>query len=404
MIGNGLALALPVLLSPLLSRIYEVTDFGQFTIYNAMIWIVTSFASGRYEYAILVTRSRGAAAHLYKLSILLLTAISALSMAALILFKGPLVQFLSIEGIGWVIYLVPFNIFLFALIMINQNSLNREQEYAVISFSKSARSVLSGAVQVLLGLTGWLGGGLMIGKFTGDLFTAGYLTVRLEAMRSYLSAALSFRRLKKLAAEYRRYPQINAFHALLNASSNNSVPILIGLFFSDQILGWFGLSFMVCMAPVQLIGKAVFQVYSRKVSLIFNRGESVYHYTIKTSLVLAKLAALPFLLLTVLGPEMFEIVFGDKWIAAGEYAQILAPYLFLVFILSPLTYLPLVFNEHRKALYFEILSSAFKVISIAVGGWYGNIHLGLLLFSGSGIIIHGITLAWIIGISRRTNS
>lgn len=401
MVGNGLALALPVLVSPLLTRIYDVGDFANFTIYTALVGFVSAFASGRYEYAILVARSQNAARHLYKLAILFLLMLTLIVATFVVGFNVQLLELMNVPNLGMLLYLVPVNIFLFTLIRINHNGLNREKAYSVISFSKSIRSFMVGGVQLLLGFTGWIAGGLIIGKLAGDLLTAGYLSKKLDTLHHYLREKTSFKRMGYLARKHKRYPQINSFHALLNALSNNSIPILIGLFFTEETVGLFGLSFMVCMMPVQLIGTAVYQVFSQKVSAIYNDKGDVLAYTRKTLLTLAKVAVVPFLLLTLFAPQLFAFIFGSEWVASGEYTQILAPYLFVVFLLSPLTYLPLVYNEHKKALYFEMLSSTFKLLSILIGAQYGGIYTALLLFSVTGILIHLATLWWLIGIPKK---
>ncbi|MFN1835812.1 lipopolysaccharide biosynthesis protein [Balneola sp. MJW-20] len=404
MIGNGLALSIPVLISPVLTRIYSVDDFAYYTVFAAMVGFISAFASGRYEYAILIAKSRNAAIQLFKLSVLVLVILSLILMIVLVVFREAITEVFGISGIGLLVYLVPVNIIIFSLIRISGNGLNREKDYSSISTGKSVKAITTGGGQLLIGFTGWLPGGLILGKIAGDLLSAAYLTIKLDKAFHYIRNKFLVKRTAFLAQKHKRYPQINAFHALLNASSNNAIPLIIGALFSQEIVGWFGLSFMICMAPVQLLGTAAYQVYSQKISVLFNSGESLNAYTLKTIKTLGKIAVIPFSLLLAFGPKLFSLILGEEWYASGEYAQILAPYLFVGFLLSPLTYLPLVFNEHKKALYFEILSTSFKILSILGGAYLGSIYTALLLFSGSGIIIHLVTLAWILNLTRRSSS
>src|SRR5690606_30373636 len=124
-----------------------------------------------------------------------------------------------------------------------------------------------------------------------------------------------------------------------------------GYFFGEEIVGYYGLSYMVCIAPVQLIGNAFYQIFSQKISVMFNDNLSIRAYTKQTIFRLFALAIIPFSALTFFGSEIFQFIFGEEWLVSGEFVQLLAPYLFLVFLISPLIYIPLLYNEHKKSFY-----------------------------------------------------
>lgn len=52
MTGTGLAQAIPVAISPILTRLYSPEDFGVFALYLATVSIVSVLVTGRYELAI----------------------------------------------------------------------------------------------------------------------------------------------------------------------------------------------------------------------------------------------------------------------------------------------------------------------------------------------------------------
>lgn len=400
-IGNGLALSIPVLVSPFLSRIYNVEDFGLYTVYIAVVSIITSFSTGRYDYAILVAKTKKNAYHLFLIAVFILSGVAGLTLLMLWLFKEPFLASLSVSRMGNLAYLIPVNIFLFALYRISQNGLNREREYNAISASKSGRSFIVGGLQLSFGWMGYLGSGLIISKIIGDLVVSSLLSSRLYRLYRKIKPAFSRKTAGYLLSKYKKFPKINTLHAFINALSLNSIPLLIGFYFGEKIVGFYGLSYMVCVAPVQLVGTAVYQVFSQKISVLFNEGQSFYGYTKKTLKTLFLISVVPFTVLFFFGPEIFQFVFGEKWIISGEYVQILAPYLFLTFLLTPLTYIPLVFNEHEKALLFEVLSSASKIISIIAGAYLGGITMALIFLSASGILIHIATLVWVLSLSRK---
>ena len=188
---------------------------------------------------------------------------------------------------------------------------------------------------------------------------------------------------------------------MVNNLSLSVTPILIGYFFDEDIVGYYGLSYMVCIVPVQLIGQAFYQVVSQKVSEMYNKGISLRDYAKQTLKRLFLLAIIPFSLLTIFGPQIFEIIFGEQWYTSGQFVQVLAPFLFVVFLISPLTYIPLIFNEHNKSFYFEITLFVSRVIALVVGSKLGGIYHALILFSAVSIFIQLINLLWIFSLTRK---
>ena len=56
MTGTGLAQAIPIAISPILTRIYTPEEFGVFALYMAIASILTVLVTGRYEMAILLPK------------------------------------------------------------------------------------------------------------------------------------------------------------------------------------------------------------------------------------------------------------------------------------------------------------------------------------------------------------
>ncbi|MEQ8523961.1 lipopolysaccharide biosynthesis protein [Gracilimonas sp.] len=400
-VGNSFSMFIPVLVSPIISRLYGASDFGVFTIYLAVLSLVASFATGRYDYAILIAKSRYNAQHLYKIAVSIAVAVCLFLVLILILFDEKLLSLINVVSMGGYIYLLPLNIILFVIFQAGQNALNREKLYRPISVSKTIKAVVTGGIQVGLGFLGVLNGGLIVGKLSGELFSSAYLTAKVSKIDNYLSSAFSFKRAGYLIKKYEKFLKVNAPHALVNNLSLSATPVLIGYFFTEDTVGHYGLSYMVCVVPVQLIGQAFYQVVSQKVSEMYNKNINLRDYTKETLKRLFLLAIIPFSLLTVFGPQIFEFVFGQEWFISGQFVQILAPFLFVVFLISPLTYIPLIFNEHNKSFYFEIALFVSRVIGLIIGAKLSGVYLALILFSSASIFIQFLNLIWIFSLTKK---
>src|SRR5690606_28082706 len=108
--GSTLAQAIPIAITPILTRIYTPSDFGVFAIFLAITTILGSIANGRYELAIILPEKEGDAINIAVLGIAICGAIFAFLLLLVILFNNQIVTLLGIEEIGGWLYLVPFSV------------------------------------------------------------------------------------------------------------------------------------------------------------------------------------------------------------------------------------------------------------------------------------------------------
>src|SRR5262249_35589046 len=86
--GTAIAQAVPILVSPLLTRLYTPSDFAQLSLFTALVTTVVMAVSGRYDMAMLLPRRETPARHLLGLALWLCFACCAIYM--LLLFLTPI--------------------------------------------------------------------------------------------------------------------------------------------------------------------------------------------------------------------------------------------------------------------------------------------------------------------------
>ena len=116
----------------------------------------------------------------------------------------------------------------------------------------------------------------------------------------------------------------------------------------------------------------------------------------------AKMAyiGLPFmLLLMMLGPKLFGVIFGEAWIQAGEFARWMAPWLYLGFVSSPISTVTAVmeFIKTRLSFPFDIISishlSSLHCVHI------GDVLIAIMIFATVNAIWRLIFLLWLYVVS-----
>ena len=118
--------------------------------------------------------------------------------------------------------------------------------------------------------------------------------------------------------------------------------------------------------PAMLIGASLSQVFFNHISGKFNDGESILPLFKKIIGYLAIFSIIPFAVIYFFGSELFTFVFGDQWLISGRLSEIMAPWLMLNFIVTPLSTIPLVFNKQKSFFLISLLTSVLQVAGFLI--------------------------------------
>src|SRR6478752_7286707 len=109
--GTTLAQAIPIAISPILTRLYTPEDFGVFAIYFSASTVLAVFATGKYEMAITLPEDREQSRHLVQLSVLIAAILSLFLLVVVLLFKDIIRTGIGLEQ-DYILYLLPISTFL----------------------------------------------------------------------------------------------------------------------------------------------------------------------------------------------------------------------------------------------------------------------------------------------------
>ena len=203
------------------------------------------------------------------------------------------------------------------------------------------------------------------------------------------------------ARRYRRYALYSAPAAALNAAFTRLPIILLPLFFSWSVVGYFGRAFVALAVPLGLIGNAIAQVFFVHAGEAMRAG-TLGGLTARVHGRLVMLGLLPTAAVIVAGPDLFEVTFGAPWRTSGEYVQLVAPWMFMAAVASPLTRTFDVLERQRVDLFTSIGMFIVQASAIVVGGMTGDVMLTLILLGTSGFLAraaHVATMLHLAGVS-----
>lgn len=362
MTGTTIAQAIPIAISPILTRIYTPEDFGVFALYIGIVNFIAVVATARYEMAIVLPKSEKEAINILALSILITLSIVFVITFIILFLKKFILNSLNANDLGNIIYLVPLSILLAGLAQSFNYWSNRKEYFKNMSNAQISQSISIGIFQPLFKLIG-INSGLILGNMVGRFVSVFILIHKFikndKIAMQYIKKEVMIEQMIK----YKDFPLVNSFHAFSDILRSSGSVMLISSFFGSAILGFYTLSLRVLQVPIGIIGSALGQVLYKKFSSLHNDNQPLYPY-VKVVIIKLLFVALPtFGILFFIAPDLFAFVFGEKWRIAGEYSQILIPYLFMNFLISPISSIPIVLQRQKSIFLISLVGNVIYILA-----------------------------------------
>ena len=163
---------------------------------------------------------------------------------------------------------------------------------------------------------------------------------------------------------------------------NNNLPIfLINNFFDASIVGLYSLSVKMLEMPLRFIGTAIGSVFKQRAAQDYNKLGNCKNIFLKTSLTLLLISAFPVIIIGVFAPNIFEVIFGNKWIKSGVFTQLLMPMIFFKLIVSPVSYIFYIYKKLKEdfIIHIYMLASSWLILNFFYSK--GDLESGILLFA-----------------------
>lgn len=338
--GTAIAQAIPIAISPILTRIYSPEDFGIFALYLSITSVISVIATARYEFAITLPEKEEDAYNLVWLSLSIVVVVSLLLLLIIILFNSEIGILLGNEEINFWLYLAPITVLFSGVYQTFNYWFNRQRMYKSLSKSRVLQTSLSSASNLGIGSLVKSGpSGLICGNIVGQGAAALYFIFNFNKIKSFDVSSINFNEMKSMGKRYINFPKYDALAAFFNISSAQITHIFFNSFFSATISGHYYLVQKIFNAPIALLAGAVQDVFKMEVVTLHIAKGNTRKLFITTLKKLFLLSLVPFVLIFFFAEDIFVIVFGKDWAVAGNYVKIMAPVFFIRFLSFPLSYM-----------------------------------------------------------------
>lgn len=378
MSGTVLAQAIPILLSPILSRIYPTEDFGVYTAYFAILSILSIIVTLRYELAVMLPKEDVDAEVMVFISFGIACAISLIFLFIIIFLHGEINPFFTkTPDISFWLYFIPLSVALNGFIQVFSYWVNRKKQYKKLAFSKAFLAGLSNIVPLIIFKKDFCHGALVMGLICGQVASIIYFCI---TCRKDLSSFLKMKNsahIKKLLIKYKEFPKFNTLSSCVNQMGSSLPPLFIASFYGIETAGLFGMTMKVLSVPTALVSFSLSQVLFQKLSESYNHNISLKPIISSAAKKLMMIGIAPYLIILIFGNPLFHLIFGKIWGEAGTYAQIIALSCFVSFIVSPLSLTLAITQKLKEAALWQFSYFLENIIIILIVYYF---HLNIFCY------------------------
>jgi O-antigen/teichoic acid export membrane protein len=391
--GTVLAQLILFLASPLISRLFSPDNLGEYALFSSVVSIFSVVLCLRYDLTINLPKNESDGANLF---------IGSLGISGLIsILFIPLVWWAGDAFAGWVnaesirpfLVWIPLVLF-FGGIGAGHPALNawvsRLKRFNLVSISRVISAVAMITAQLGLGFWGFrTTGSLIFGALMGSILSPLVLAVFIFRRHGkYFMEVVNWKDIQKNFRIYKKFPIYNTLSSLLNTISWQVPTFMLASFFSSSVVGYYAMGNQVLRAPMDLLGAGIGQAFYAHAATAFHEGH-LADFVESTFKRLVEYSFFPILLLSLIGKDLFVLVFGAKWAEAGVYAQILGLWTLFWFISSPLSRLLSILGKNEYSLVINLVILVTRIAAIWLGGVMGDARLAIIFFSISGALVYG---------------
>lgn len=374
MTGTTLAQAIPIAISPILTRLFTPEDYGVFALYTALVAFLSTGAAGRYELAIMLPESDDDADALVVLSAAIAAGFSLVLLVIVLFARDVIAEALGQARIAPWLFLLPVSVALAASYNALNYWLNRRRNFRRMSTNRVLQAGLGGALQIGFGASRIGGLGLILGQFLAVMVTTGQIAASfLRQLGPHQWTTLPDR-LRTLIIRYKNHPTHLLPSHLIGAAALQLPLLAVSGLFGATTAGLYAFAYRLMVLPTSVIASALGDVYRQRASVAYRETGDFRRLFLLTLVTTAAIGAVPVVIFIIIAPTLFAVIFGEPWRVAGDYARILAVAAYFQFVFTPVDKGALIVGATRYILAWHVL----RLIGIAgvfLAGWLFSLEV-----------------------------
>lgn len=345
-LSSGIAQVILIITTPIITRLYSPTEFGEFTIFSNIAMILIPIINARYDLLIVNTKNDRSANILSQISFLI-------SLLILLI----LIPIFAISAWLYPNFILDFifiiiMLFLVSLTNIFTNYLNKERKYKVLSLINVFRAGSMALLQIIFGLLALGSLGLIIG------FSLSYIagiTLGYKTFKKHFNIVRDKEETKALFLENKNQLVYSTPSILLNSLSFSVVVFFIGILYTNTEVGIYGMAIRVLGIPVTIISLGLSKIFMQQANDYYIEYGNFRNLLLKFSSILVIVSIILYVPLYLFSEELVNILLGHSWVDAITVIKIVIPLFVIRLIVSTVSLSVIVLQKQQLELILQTL-------------------------------------------------
>lgn len=365
--GTVVAQALPILVSPIITKLYTPKEFGLFALFSTIMALLAVIANGRYQFAINLPKDDHDAKNVFGLAVSISVIVACILLIIIGIFNDSLLKLLKVEYKTNFLYFIPISIVLLALFQVISYWNIRHSRFKILAFSRAVQAVIVAFFSILFGIFRLNSIGLFWGYLLGLIAVNISLVLNLFKIDSDFIKEIKRKSMLEQANRYKKFPIYSMPADFINVFVSQILILFVNRFYGLAMVGFIALSQRILQTPISMISAAILDVFKDRASREYRENGNCEYVFNQTFKLLFIISIVPFILLFALSPYLFQCIFGSEWRIAGEFARYLLIMYMFGFFSSPLTYMYTIAEKQKEdfLLHIYIMISSLLVIFLA---------------------------------------
>lgn len=385
--GTGIAQLISILSSPILTRIYTPSDFGFYALLMSISCILGVFTSGQYHHAIMLPKKNSQSFSILYLILIISIIIGLLAPVLLLAVPLNIAPINKLRQIPYAWVLITLTVLPTTGLQSLKMYFARNKQFKEISLNEIYLNCLTIIFSIILSVSIIdTINGLITARCIALLISLYILLQKLKNIKQY---TFHLNEVVYVLKKYSNFPKFTIGQALFSSISLEMPTLMISLYFSTKMAGFYFLARRISALPVTIISESMYQVFFQEFTSSSNKKILFKQKFKHVNVIFAPI----FILAWLIAPFAFQCIFSDEWYNSGVYTQSLIPLLYFQFI-SNLFAMPcyIAYEKQKENLIWSIASCSTIFVTMLIGIEYQSIVLALNLMAATNIVIICIKL------------
>lgn len=383
--GTAIAQIIGIITTPIVSRLYPPSAFGEYTIIISTSTIILNIVTLGLNSAIMVPSKDEECNEIFMVNFLTMLILTTIIFVGMVLIS-PVIKFFNsnndyiISCILVYIFVIINNLRGLLSIYVNRKKLNK-----VLFFNALIGSLVTLFVTIPMGVIKMENSGLIIAGILGSVACIVQMLYHVNPFGK-IPSKITFKKI------FNQYKDFILFQYPANFLDNFAIQLptqMLSINFGNINLGSYSMCEKLLGIPSRFIGSPINTIYFRTVTEYKEQNKDFGDFTFSLVSKVMIISILPIIIIIFWGEPLFEIILGEMWREAGKLASFLIFQYVLMFCQNCTSYCRVAIGKQKVNLIVSILKLFIIAVSINIGVYrFGGILNTVICFTiGSSIYL-----------------